>query len=54
MSDKTYVLSLSADTFNAFKMDFDSSLQEGALTRRPTQKPPSEREVASHQRCRKE
>lgn len=27
MSDKTYVLSLSADTFNAFKMDFDSSLQ---------------------------
>ena len=24
MSDKTYVLSLSADTFNAFKMDFDS------------------------------
>lgn len=27
MSDKTYVLSLSADTFNAFKMDFDSALQ---------------------------
>ena len=27
MSDKTYVLSLSADTFNAFKLDFDSSLQ---------------------------
>ena len=26
MSDKTYVLSLSADTFNAFKMDFDLSL----------------------------
>lgn len=24
MSDKTYVLSLSANTFNAFKMDFDS------------------------------
>lgn len=32
----------------------DSSLQEGALTRRPTQKPPSEREVASRMRCRKE
>ena len=27
MSNKTYVLSLSADTFNAFKMDFDSALQ---------------------------
>ena len=27
MSDKTYVLSLSANTFNAFKMDFDSALQ---------------------------
>lgn len=27
MSDKTYVLSLSTDTFNAFKMDFDSALQ---------------------------
>ena len=27
MSDKTYMLSLSADTFNAFKMDFDSALQ---------------------------
>ena len=27
MSVKTYVLSLSADTFNAFKMDFDSALQ---------------------------
>lgn len=27
MNDRTYVLSLNADTFNAFKQDFDGSLQ---------------------------
>lgn len=33
MSDKTYVLSLSADTFNAFKMDFDKELSGTRLLR---------------------